>query len=350
MRTIISALFLLLSTSFAIAQDAGPIELTPDAPDRHVVVRGDTLWGIASQFLKDPYRWPEIWRMNDEQIRNPHLIYPGQVVILDRNGLGGDPQLTLGVLHQNKVEPRVYYQAESDAIPSIPLNVIGPFLSQPLVIEEDQLSGEQRIVAIDDDRSVAGHATKIYAKGMNQDSPKLWQIYRPGTTFKDPNTGESLGYEAIYLGDARMTRPPKDDEAATLIVTKSKLEISVGDFLKPATDPDWMGYMPHSPRDQRTGAIVSIYGGIAKVGEAGQFSIVAVSLGKRDGMEPGHVLAISRTGGQVTNNFEKGKESIRLPNERYGTLFVFRAFEKVSYGLIMETTRPVKINDTVETP
>jgi hypothetical protein len=349
MRNIISALLLSLSSAFAIAQSSPPIDLAPDAPDSHVVVRGDTLWGISSQFLRDPYRWPEVWRMNDEQVHNPHLIYPGQVIMLDRSGLGGEPQLQLGNLY--KAEPQVYYQSERDAIPSIPQQVIEPFLSQPLVIEENQLSGDQRIVAIDDDRGIAGQATKIYAKGFDENSPTLWQIYRPGTTFKDPDTGELLGYEAIYLGDARVTRlPKKENEAATLMVTKAKLEIAVGDFLKPAQTPDWMSYVPHAPRDQLAGAIISIYGGLSNFGEAGQYSIVAIALGRRNGMEPGHVLAISRAGVRVVNNFESGKESIRLPNERYGLLFVFRTFHKVSYGLVMEVSRPVRINDTAETP
>lgn len=354
MRRIISALFLSLSTSLAVAQGSGPIELAPDAPDSHVVAKGDTLWGIASKFLKDPYRWPEVWRMNDEQVRNPHLIYPGQVIVLDRNGLGGDPQLKLGKLvgdqAATKVEPRIYYKSERDAISAIPQNVIDPFLSQPLVIEEDQLSGDTRVVATEDGRVVAGQSTKIYAKGIAKDAPPLWQIYRPGVKFEDPDTGEVLGYEAIYLGDARLLRAPDGDEAATLNVTRAKLEVSSGDFLKVAEKPVMSNYVPRSPRDRIKGKLISIYGGVRGVGEAGQYSIVAISRGKRDGIELGHVLAISRTGEYVSNRFEGNKETIRLPDERYGTLFIFRVFNKVAYGLVMESTRPVKVNDTVETP
>jgi hypothetical protein len=354
MRRIISALFVSLSTSLAVAQGAAPIELAPNAPDSHVVVKGDTLWGIASKFLKDPYRWPEVWRMNDEQVRNPHLIYPGQVIVLDRNGLGGDPQLKLGKLYSDptgtKVEPRIYYKSERDAISAIPQNVIDPFLSQPLVIEEDQLSGESRVVATEDGRVVAGQSTKIYAKGITKDAPPLWQLYRPGTKFEDPDTGEVLGYEAIYLGDARLLRAPEADEAATLNVTRTKLEVSNGDFLKVAEKPVMSNYVPHPPKGRVKGKLVSIYGGVKGVGEAGQYSIVAISRGLRDGIELGHVLAISRTGEYVSNRFEDKKETIRLPDERYGTLFIFRVFNKVAYGLVMESSRPVKIGDTVETP
>lgn len=345
MRSIISALLLSLSTTWALAQGAAPIELAPDAPESHTVVKGDTLWGISSRFLKDPYRWPEVWRLNDEQVRNPHRIYPGQVIILDRSGLGGDPQLRLGTLH--KAEPRIYSSSDRDAIPAIPSNVIEPFLSQPLVIEEGALSGESRVVATDEGRVNAGQGNKIYAKGIGKPAPRLWHVYRPGIVFKDPDTEEVLGYEAIYLGDARVTREADGDEATTLEVTKGKIEIGRGDFLKVADKPELLNYVPRAPRAQIKGKIISIYGG---VGEAGQFSIVAISRGKRDGIELGHVLAISRTGQTVTNRFEDKAESIRLPDERYGLLFVFRVFEKVSYALVMESSRPVIPHDTVLTP
>jgi hypothetical protein len=267
------------------------------------------------------------------------------VIVLDRTGLGGDPQLKLGNLH--KAEPRIYSTSDRDAIPAIPSSVIEPFLAQPLVIEEGALSGESRVVATDEGRVNAGQGNKIYAKGIGKAAPRLWHVYRPGTVFKDPDTEEVLGYEAIYLGDARLTREAEVDEATTLEVTKGKLEIGRGDFLKVADKPELLNYAPRAPRAQIRGKIISIYGG---VGEAGQFSIVAISRGKRDGVELGHVLAISRTGQTVTNRFEDKAESIRLPDERYGLLFVFRVFEKVSYALVMESSRPVIPQDTVLTP
>jgi hypothetical protein len=346
MRRIISALFLSISTSWVLAQSATPLELAPDAPDRHIVVKGDTLWGISAQFLKDPYRWPEIWRLNDEQVHNPHRIYPGQVVILDRNGSGGDPQLKLGTLH--KAEPKIYSSGDLDAIPTIPQNVIEPFLSQPLVIEEGALSAAARIVATEESRVNVGPGNKFYARGIVSPAAPLWQVYRPGTVLKDPDTDEVLGYEAIYLGDGRVVREGKDGEATTLEVATAKLEISRGDHLMPAPKPSIMNYVPHAPKTEIKGKIISIYGG---VGEAGKYSIVTISRGKRDGVEDGHVLAIYRTGETAINHFDDGdKESIRLPDERYGLLFVFRAFERVSYGLVMESARPVYPRDTVKTP
>jgi hypothetical protein len=347
MRRIISALFLSLSTGWAIAQSAAPLELAPNAPDRHLVVKGDTLWGISSQFLKDPYRWPEIWRLNEEQVHNPHRIYPGQMVILDRNGGGsGDPQLKLGSLY--KAEPRIYSDGDKDAIPTIPQNVIEPFLSQPLVIELGALSAGPRIVATEENRVNVGGGNRFYARGIGKPAAPAWQVYRPGTVLADPETGEVLGYEAIFLGNARVSHEAEGDEATTLEVITSKLEMSRGDSLMPTAKPEIMNYVPHAPKASIRGRIIGIYGG---VGEAGKYSIVSISRGKRDGVEHGQVLAIYRAGETVTNRFDDGKaESIKLPDERYGLLFVFRVFERVSYALVMESGRPVFPRDVVQTP
>lgn len=344
MRRIISALLLCFSTTWALAQGVRPLELAPDAPDRHIVVPGDTLWGISAKFLKDPYRWPEIWRLNDDQIRNPHRIYPGQVVILDRSG--ADPQLKLGTLI--KAEPRIYSASDKEAIPAIPQQVIEPFLTQPLVIEQGALAAGPRVVATQENRVNVGAGNKIYVKGIGKPAAKFWQLYRPGPALKDPDNGEVLGHEAIYLGSARMARESGGEEATTLDVVSSKLEIGRGDSLIPAARPEIASYVPRAPRTDIKGRIINIHGG---VGEAGKYSIITVSRGKNNGLEPGHVLAIYRTGETVTNRFEDSKpESIRLPDERYGLLFIFRVFDRVSYALVMESSRPVVPGDVVQTP
>lgn len=344
MRRIISALLLCFSTTWALAQAARPLELAPDAPDRHIVVPGDTLWGIAAKFLKDPYRWPEIWHLNEEQVRNPHRIYPGQVVILDRSG--GDPRLKLGTLV--KAEPQIYSSADKQEIPAIPQQYIEPFLSQPLVIEAGALDNMPRIVATEENRVNVGSGGRIYVKGVAKPAAKLWQIYRPGVALKDPDDGSLLGYEAVYLGNARPVTEGGEGEASTFEVVSAKQEIGRGDSLMPAARPEVLSYVPHAPTRAIRGRIVGIYGG---VGEAGKFSIVTISRGRSDGLEQGHVLAIYRAGETVTNRFEEDKpESIRLPDERYGLLFVFRVFDRVSYALVMESSRSVYPGDVVQTP
>ena len=378
MRSIISALFLCISATCVLAQSSEPIELNANAPDRHIVVPGDTLWGIANQFLKDPYRWPEIWRLNGDEVKNPHRIYPGQVIVLDRGSNGAQPQLRLG--RMIKAEPQIYSEEVKTEIPAIPQNVIEPFLSEPLIVEADTLASAPRVVAVEESRVSAGTGYRIYAKGMESTTVRLWQVFRPGKPLKDPDSGQLLGYEALYLGTARLAVDGKSSEkivtsvdhsgvsdgtwdllsiqngpkelsnypvAATLEVVSNKLEISRGDSLIPAAKPDVISYVPHAPTTMLRGKIVSIYGG---VGEAGKYSIVSISRGKLDGVERGHVLAIYRSGGVVTNRFESERETMALPDERYGLLFVFRVFDRVSYGLVMEVSRPVSPGDVVRKP
>ncbi len=349
MRHIISALLACISTTWAIAQEAKPIELAPNAPDRHIVVRGDTLWGISSKFLKDPYRWPEVWRMNPEEIRNPHRIYPGQVVILDRTG--ANPRLKIGKLikSESKLEPKIYETAQAEAIPAIPQQAIEPFLSQPLVIEEGALEKTPRIVATQEGRVYVGTGGQIFVSGITAPAAKYWQVYRPGKPLKNPDDGSVMGHEAVFLGDAHLVSLGENGEAATMVIAKSKLEIGRGDSVMPAAQPEVLNYLPHPPLIPIKARVASIYGG---VGEAGQFAIVAINRGKLDELEVGHVLALYRTGETVTNKFdlEAKPQTAKLPDEKYGLLFVFRVFDKVSYALVMETSRPVLVGDTLKTP
>ncbi len=340
MRRIISALLICFST-WVLAQQAKPLELAPDAPDRHIVVPGDTLWGIASMFLKDPYRWPEIWRLNKEDIKNPHRIYPGQVVILDRSG--ATPQLKIGKLV--KAEPRIYVDANAEAISAIPQNVIEPFLSQPLVVEANALADAPRIVALQGNHITVGNGDIVYVTRATAKGAKQWQVFRPGAPLVDPDDETRiLGYEAAYLGTARQT---KAGEPATFEITTAKQEIDRNDNLLPAPPLQIINYVPHAPARQVAGRIIRIYGG---VGEGGKFSIVSVSRGAQDGLDVGSVLAVHRTGAEVANLNDDKMENYKLPEERYGLLFVFRVFDRVSYALIMNAPRPVMEGDTVRNP
>lgn len=339
---IIFALILSFSTaSFAQSAATPPLEIAADAPERHIVVPGDTLWGIAAKFLKDPFRWPELWKMNTEQVRNPHRIYPGQVVILDMSG--DRPQLKLGTL---KLEPQVRVQPISKEIPAISPQAIEPFLSQPLVIDAAGFEQAPRVVATQESRVFTGNGDQIYVSGADP-KVKSWQIFRPGKPFVDPDSKEVLGLEAIFLGSARSLGDPVEG-VTTMEITSVKQEIGRGDRLVPAGRPEIASYMPHLPSQDIQGRILALYGG---VGEGGRHSIVSLSRGKRDGLEMGHVLAIYRAGAAVINRFEDDRpQTHQLPDERYGLVFVFRVFDRVSYALVMDAARPVVPGDKVHKP
>ncbi|MDP1606380.1 MAG: LysM domain-containing protein [Rhodocyclaceae bacterium] len=337
MRHIIFALLLAFSSAAAFAK---PIELAPDAPDRHIVVPGDTLWGIAAKFLKDPYRWPALWKMNAEQVKNPHRIYPGQVVILDRSG--AEPQLRLG--NVIKLEPQVRVEMTVKEIPAIPAQAIEPFLAQPLVIDAAAFENAPRVVATQESRVYAATGDMIYATGVDPNI-RLWQVYRPGKPLIDPDNGEALGLEAIYLGNAR---PAGDGEPMPLTLSGVKQEIGRGDYLVAASRPEVMSYVPRMPEQAISGRVLALYG---RVGEGGRNSIVSISRGTRDGLEMGHVLALYRAGVTVSNRFEDDKpKSHTLPDERYGLLFIFRVFDRVAYGLVTDAARPVMAGDRVRQP
>ncbi len=370
-----------------------PLALAENAPNTYTVVKGDTLWGISAKFLKEPWRWPEIWNMNRSQIRDPHWIYPGDVIKLTFDA-NGNPRLSLGDNGATggivKLSPQIRVEKIAQAIPSIPAKVIGPFLTVPLVIEEGALQDAPRIVATEDERVIVGAGNRAYAAGIREDQGIKWQVFRPGKALKDPVTQEVLGYEAVYLGDARVSRFGKTaqlegapiPEGTSIEIIKSTQEIGRGDRLTPTVEAPVPSYSPRSPDKQMKGSIVSILGGVA---ESAQYSIVVVGLGKRDGIEVGHVLATSQLGdvvatgdsdagrhesvvttffnqigddlANIDREYRKGDASksampaqVKLPDERNGLVFIFRTFDKVSYALVMSSKRSLKVGDVVQTP
>ena len=340
-----------------------PIQLAADAPSTYVVVKGDTLWDISGRFLKEPWRWPEIWNMNREQIKNPHWIYPGDVIYMSFDA-NGNPRLSLnagggGTGDDARLEPKIRVDSLSQAIPSIPSKVIAPFLSLPLVIEEGALANAPRIIAAEDGRVVIGAGNLAYALGLEQSQGVKWQIYRPGKALKSAE-GEVLGFEANYLGEAKVVR---FGESSTIEILRSTQEILRGDRLTPTLDTAVPSYSPRSPATVVTGSVISFLNG---VDTGAQYSIVALNLGKRDGLEVGHVLATLRKGATVTavdpigqankwtstaaDGTTQSSGTVKLPDERNGLVFVFRVFEKVSYALVMSTRRPLQLGDLVQTP
>ena len=379
-------------------------DLAADAPNEYTVVKGDTLWGIASRFLKDPWKWPQIWQMNRDQIKDPHWIYPGNVIHLDRSG--EFPRLSLGegggsstgpsggteaeaTANVVKMDPRIRTESLQTAVPSIPGSAIGPFLSQPLVVEAGGLDSAPTILATEESRVIVAQGDLAYADRIGSDDGVNWQVFRPGSVLRDPDTGEILGYEAKYLGDARVRR---FGNPTTVEVTRARQEINSGDRLTPAREASYPSYIPRAPDKPITGTIMSVDGGVS---ELGQFQIITINRGGRDGIEVGHVLA-SYHRGQVVNtagknqaldsrgwlsgwNWNWGKwgwggggtksadsgkagtdvktsgerlegGTVKLPDERNGLVFVFRVFEKMSYAIVMRATKPIYVNDVVQTP
>jgi hypothetical protein len=354
MRKIISLICLLLP----IAVYADELQLRENAPDRYVVVKGDTLWDISAKFFTDPWKWPEIWGYNKDTIKDPHWIYPGDVVFLDhatRTLQVGQP-VAEGVVAIPTVEdvttgsevvklsPRAREVAgTNEAIPMISLKDIGPFLARPLVIEEDELEAAPVLAGTYEQRRLLGTGDVAYAEGMPSDKGGLWQIYRPDRTFTDPDTDEELGTEVLYLGDAVVE---KFDKVSTLKITNSVLEINKGDLFAQAATGFTSNFQPRSPSKEISAKVISIYGGVL---QAGQNAVVTLNKGKRDGLESGHVLALYQKG-EVLKKPGWFTDDTVLPDVRYGLLFVFRVFDKVSYALVMETRLPVQLLDRASTP
>jgi hypothetical protein len=342
--------------------------LDPGAPDRYVVVPGDTLWGISGRFLKEPWRWPELFALNRDQIKNPHRIYPGDVIVLDR--AAGRAQVVRGPTVT--LSPKVRVEArEAEAIPSIPADAIEPWLSQPLVVNQSDLDGAPRIVATEENRVVLGAGNIAYARGVDVKASEYWQVFRPGEQLIDPDSNEALGFQAVYLGEARIVRP---GDVSIVEIVKSNQEMYIGDRMFAAPRPAFISYVPRKPERQIQGRIISAYNGLAEVGTN---SIVTLNRGSRDGIEVGNVLAVYRSpesasnqmfsteplsGGRgsplygrfgptgTDNGISSPVPETNLPLIRHGLLFVFRTFEKVSYAIVMQSSAPINVMDLVQNP
>ncbi len=380
MRKAIISLILLITPAWAaLAADAPAIK--EGAPERYVVQKGDTLWSISGRYLKEPWRWPELWKMNQEQLKNPHLIYPGDAIVLDRSS--GEAKLQLVQLETTKLQPKIRVERTArDALPSIAPSVIEPFLSKPLVVGADELEAAPRIVATAESRVTLGAGDRAFAHGITKDKGDQWQIFRRGDPLIDPDTKEILGYEATYLGEARVS---KHGEVATVEIVRSVQEIYRDDRLMPlGKQAPVFSYMPHPPRVPVKARIISAYGSLQ---ETGPMSIVALSKGSKDGLGIGTVLAIERS--QTSSRYSQRTEPLfgrtgitgsdtprvyvteslpprdvfssrgeavtrediaKLPDERYGLVMVFRTFDRASFALVMEASRPVAVSDFVTNP
>ena len=332
----------LLATGPVLATDDSM--LRSDVPNQYEVVQGDTLWEIAARFLNEPWRWPEIWGLNRDQLKNPHIIYPGDTIVLEKTLKGNHLQLIKGQKNQKfvKLSPQIRIEdTKSGPIPSILASVIEPFLSQPLVVEKDGLSHAPYLLGTSDNRVILSRGNIVYIANMPDNLGKAWQIFRTGKALKDPDqNNQVMGYEAEYLGNASVK---KFDEISTALITHSTHEILKGDRMIPAPGIIFNNYAPHAPDSQIYGRIVSVYGGVTEIGKG---AIVTLSRGMLDGLEMGHVLAVYR---RSQTRSPDGK-MVELPDERTGLVFVFRVFDHVSYALVVKSTSAIRILDAVKNP
>ncbi len=332
------------------AQLSSKCMFLPDAPDKHVVVKGDTLWAISGKFLQNPWCWPEVWGMNKEEIRNPHWIYPNQIVYFDRaNGrLRLGTPIVEGANGVTKLSPqtRSLGAEGGNAITAIPNNLIEPYLSQPLIIDKDEFLTAPRIVAAQEGRVFMGKGDRTYVRG-DLKGGSSFQVFRPGVALKDPDTREVIGYEAVFVGTVKLDKKAKtEDGVDTFTVTTSKEEMGIGDRLVAIPPTPIINYVPHRPEQEVKARIVAVYGGVSV---AGQNNIVSINRGSKSGLDVGSVLELARYG-KIIPDRTNDKKPIRMPDEVYGRLFIFRVFKNISYGLVMEVTDTVNVGDQVQSP
>lgn len=347
------------ATAKQVAEAGIPLsELSPNAPDSYTVKRGDTLWDISKLFLKSPWRWPELWGMNIQQIRNPHLIFPGQVLYLDKSN--GRARLRLGQPVGGggdvRLSPRVREGSLEDAITAVPLHLIEPFFNEAVIFNTSQeLLNAPRVVASQEGRVMVSRNETAYVRG-DLGGRREFRLFREPKPLRDPTTKEVLGFEGVYVGTINLVREGAEGTGAdgkpivvpsTFTTSLLRLEGMVGDRLAPVPPREFDNLAPHAPAQDISGQIVSIYG---EALSGGQNQIVSLNKGTRDGVERGHVLALWRDGNVVRDMTLPSKPQIKLPDERHGLLFVFRTFERMSYALILNVQEPVKAGDKFTQP
>jgi len=325
----------LLFTSWAQAQP----EFKADHPERYTVVKGDTLWDISGRFLNNPWYWPEIWHVNP-QVANPHLIYPGDRLALVY--INGKPRITKVATGDVKLSPQIRSEAIDTPIPAIPLDAIASFLTDTRIVTPEELNGAPYVLEGEDGRIITGAGDKIYARG--EKPADRVGVFRRSKEFVDPDSGEFLGLEARSI--ARGNVAAENGDVLTVNLTRSSEEVRIADRLLVNEDRRLTtNFVPSSPDDQIEGKMISVDGGVNQIG---QYNVVAINRGEREGLKPGNVMAVLKSGNLVRDPVTG--ETIELPSERAGLLMVFQVYEKMSYGLVLKATRPLSVGDKVVNP
>ncbi|MDD5581239.1 MAG: LysM peptidoglycan-binding domain-containing protein [Methylobacter sp.] len=356
---------------FSINSWAEEIQINPSHPDQYTVVTGDTLWDIAGKFLNHPWQWPALWNQNN-QIKNPHLIYPGDTVYFFL--VNGKPQLSLSGNEQpqlptgspcvlkeedikngrtdfafsenGKLSPCIRETNRKEAIKLIPMEAIAKYLISPRVVGENELNNASYVIGFAGEHLIAGAGDKLYARSITQPKSLSYTVYRAGNTYISPVNGEILGYEAKYIADSTLQQA---GDPATLSITKSTSEILVGDRLMANAEQDVaLNYSPRPPEHSIKGSIISVLDGVSQIG---QYNVVVIDRGTKDGLLPGHELDIYKRGNMISDSYSAVKnDAVKLPDEIAGTLMVFRPFERISYALIMKAGQAIHVLDKVQTP
>ena len=356
-------------STLALAED---IALNPAHPEQYTVIPGDTLWDIAGKFLRHPSQWPELWRHNT-QISNPHLIYPGDTLYLAM--VNGKPQLNLSrpastenltpteegpcILREEdlkngrskfpvkdgKLQPCIRETTLDQAIDLIPMDKIAKYLSSPSVVGATDLENAPYVIAFGGEHLIAGAGDRLYVRAIPGSENLAYTIYRAGDVYKDGNTGEVLGYEAKYVADATLQQA---GDPATMLISKSTSEIRVGDRVMPNAEQEvTLNYFPRPPEKPIEGNIISVLDGVTQIG---QFNVVVIDKGSRDGLKVGHELEIYQNGKLIPDHLSKLKnDMVKLPNEQAGVVMIFRPFERISYALVMKAYRAIHVSDKVQT-
>lgn len=341
-----------MTESSAATQSSDPrAAISPTAPQSYTVQRGDTLWDIANTFLRDPWYWPEIWYVNP-QVENPHLIYPGDVLTL-AYGADGQPEIRLERGSAGRLSPRIRSQPLEGPINAIPYEIVAAFMSKPMVLEKGQIKAAPYLVSSREQHLVMATGNTVYARGkLDGEVSTRYSIVHVGDELRDPDDNDVVGYQGHYAGSARVTRT---GDPASLLVTESEREAFEGDKLFPSEIDVPLDFIPRAPADKLEGRIISVVNGISVVG---QYQVVVINRGKRHGLEPGHVLTIEQAGPVVRDRYAGGVRrvysafggKVRLPDEPAGTFMVFKTFDRISYGLIMEAQAAIRVMDRVVNP
>ena len=316
---------------------AGDLSLREDAPLHYTVKKGDTLWGIANYYLRDAWQWPQLWYTNG-QIKNPHLIYPGEILTLVM--VNGHPRL---ILAEDRLHPRIHELPLDQAIPAIPIDAVREFLRGPRLVTREEAEKAPYVVEFTDESLIAGQNNGVYVKNLPKNGISSWSLVKVGGPYTDPDTHEVLGYQAIPTGEADLR---EYGQPAEMMLTKSPQEVEVGNRLLPLEAESFKAdFYPHPPAVPVDGRILSIYGGLTQIA---QYDIVAINRGSNDGLDPGTMLGIYQQRQSVPDPYGDGK--VKLPEQKSGLLMVFKVTPRLSYGLVLKETRAAHLYDKVHAP